>query len=161
MEPNIHHYGCMVDLLARAGRLLEAKKLIDEMPMEPSPGVWGALLGACLTHKEFKLGLQIGEHLIKMEPDHSGSYALLANMYSGCGSQELAGQVRKLMKGRGVEKVAGCSWIEVDGVIHEFVAFGESESDSGEMYGVLDGLGGQLKLFGLPFQADVLRTDAN
>ncbi|KAJ4840076.1 hypothetical protein Tsubulata_046239, partial [Turnera subulata] len=44
VEPNVKHYGCVVDLLARAGMLREAEELIYSVPMAPdisaSKGNW-------------------------------------------------------------------------------------------------------------------------
>ena len=48
--PGAEHYGCMVDLLGRDGRLDDALKLIKDMPMQPTPIVWVALLSECRTH---------------------------------------------------------------------------------------------------------------
>ena len=47
IEPKVEHYGCVIDLLARAGLLEEAMELIGTMPMEPNPCALGALLGGC------------------------------------------------------------------------------------------------------------------
>lgn len=148
IEPNIDHYGCMVDLLGRAGHLKEATKLIDEMPMEPTPSVWGALFGACIVHKAFVLGEIIGKHLIKLQPYHSGRYILLANLYSTSQRWEAAAYVRKWMKGKGVGKIPGFSLIEVDGVIHEFVAFDKSNRELKDVYQVLDGFMAQMMVAG-------------
>jgi len=35
IKPGVEHYGCMVDLLARAGHLAKAYDLIEEMEVEP------------------------------------------------------------------------------------------------------------------------------
>ncbi|KAG0466347.1 hypothetical protein HPP92_017927 [Vanilla planifolia] len=51
----IEHYGCMVDLLGRAGFLVEAHQLINQMPMEANAVVWGALLGGCRIHRNINL----------------------------------------------------------------------------------------------------------
>ncbi|KAM0862041.1 hypothetical protein ACQ4PT_045498 [Festuca glaucescens] len=48
--PRVDHYGCMVDLLSRAGLLQEAHRLINDMPMKANAVVWGALLGGCKIH---------------------------------------------------------------------------------------------------------------
>ncbi|KAF6141055.1 hypothetical protein GIB67_006500 [Kingdonia uniflora] len=45
-------YGSVVYLLARAGRLDEAKSFIAAMSKKPGPSVWGALLGPCKIYKE-------------------------------------------------------------------------------------------------------------
>lgn len=115
LKPEMEHYGCMVDMLGRAGYLEDAKQIIDTMPMKPSPGVLGALFGACMVHKAFEMGEHIGNLLVNQQPNHSGSYALLANLYKMCQNWEAAAQVRKLMKRLQVEKTPGYSWIEVDG----------------------------------------------
>uniref|UniRef100_A0A0A9AKK2 Pentatricopeptide repeat-containing protein n=1 Tax=Arundo donax TaxID=35708 RepID=A0A0A9AKK2_ARUDO len=39
LEPQMKHYGCVVDLLGRAGRLEKALRFIAEMPIEPDPVV--------------------------------------------------------------------------------------------------------------------------
>ncbi|KAK7258053.1 hypothetical protein RIF29_32457 [Crotalaria pallida] len=145
LKPNMDHYGCMVDLLGRAGHLEEAKQIIDDMPMKPSPGVLGALFGACMIHKAFEIGEVIGNYLINLQPNHSGRYALLANLYSMSQNWEAAAQVRKLMKGVHVEKTPGYSWIEVNGLIHEFKAFDHSHSESFGVYSILENLTLQLK----------------
>ncbi|KAJ0702162.1 putative tetratricopeptide-like helical domain superfamily [Helianthus annuus] len=49
IEPNIKHYGCMVDLLGRAGRLKEAEEMINIMPMKADVVIWGTLLAASRT----------------------------------------------------------------------------------------------------------------
>ncbi|CAD6270820.1 unnamed protein product [Miscanthus lutarioriparius] len=55
ISPKIEHYGCMVDLLSRAGLLEEAHQLIEDMPMEANAVVWGALLGGCKIHRNADL----------------------------------------------------------------------------------------------------------
>lgn len=140
IRPKLEHYGCMVDLLGRAGRLGEALSLIESMTMEPSAGIWGALLNACMIHKDFELGERIGKHLVRMEPNHSGRYVLLANIYSLSSKWDEAANLRMTMKGRRVDKTRGYSWIEVTGAVHEFVAFDESHSESKNIYETLDRL---------------------
>ncbi|KAG9442313.1 hypothetical protein H6P81_018167 [Aristolochia fimbriata] len=147
IEPKMEHYGCMVDLLGRSGRLEEALSLIEGMPIEPEPGIWGALFGACMIHKDFELGERIGKHLIKLQPRRSGRYALLANLYSMSQKWEEAASMRKLMKGKGVEKTPGCSWIEVNSIVHEFNAFDLSiNAHLKDIYLVLNRLNSQLKV---------------
>lgn len=43
-------YGCMVDLLGRAGQLDEAEQFINSMPLEATASSWSSLLGACRIH---------------------------------------------------------------------------------------------------------------
>ncbi|XWS63988.1 hypothetical protein CRYUN_Cryun06bG0148500 [Craigia yunnanensis] len=144
LAPSVDHYSCMVDLLGRAGYLEEARKLIEDMPVEPTAGVWAALFGACMIHKAFDLGEYIGKHLIKLQPNHSGRYSLLANLYSRCQKWDSAARIRKLMKENGVKKIPGCSWIEVNGAIHKFIAFDRSHSESNSLNEMMDSFIGQL-----------------
>ncbi|GJN29290.1 hypothetical protein PR202_gb17504 [Eleusine coracana subsp. coracana] len=44
VEPRTEHYGCMVDLLCRAGHVDEAARLVQTMPGRPNAKVLGSLL---------------------------------------------------------------------------------------------------------------------
>uniref|UniRef100_A0A7N0RJI0 DYW domain-containing protein n=1 Tax=Kalanchoe fedtschenkoi TaxID=63787 RepID=A0A7N0RJI0_KALFE len=72
VEPEVEHYGCVVDLLGRAGLLARAEDVIESMPMEPNAAVWGALLGASRIHGNLELGERIGKLLLELEPENSG-----------------------------------------------------------------------------------------
>ncbi|OVA12197.1 Pentatricopeptide repeat [Macleaya cordata] len=104
IRPTIKHYGCMVDLLGRAGFVEEAYQMIQSMSMKCNAIVWRALLGACRVHGHLELGEQVRKHLEELEPDHSGDYVLLANMYASEGRWNDVMRVRKAMRGRGVQK---------------------------------------------------------
>ncbi|KAJ9550259.1 hypothetical protein OSB04_014304 [Centaurea solstitialis] len=122
IEPNIKHYGCMVDLLGRAGLLEEAEQLIDSMPMAPDVATWGALLGACKKHGANEMGERVGRKLIELQPDHDGFHVLLSNIYASKGSWDDVAEIRGTMIQQGVVKMPGCSIMEANGVVHEFLA---------------------------------------
>ncbi|XP_020094311.1 pentatricopeptide repeat-containing protein At5g39350 [Ananas comosus] len=115
LKPNVDHYACVVDLLGRAGRLEEAYGLIREMPFEPNYAVWGALLGGCVTYANVELGELAAKHLFEIEPENTGNYVLLGNIYAALGRWQDVATVRKMMVGRGLVKDAGCSLIEASG----------------------------------------------
>ncbi|KAI6673279.1 hypothetical protein NL676_001185 [Syzygium grande] len=71
LPPSIEHYGCMVDLLGRAGHLEEAHNLIKDMPMEPNTIVWGASAGGCRLPRDTKLAEPVLKKLIELEPWNS------------------------------------------------------------------------------------------
>ncbi|PHU20485.1 hypothetical protein BC332_11636 [Capsicum chinense] len=54
---------CMVDLLGRAGQLLEAYEFIENMPIGPDANVWGALLGACKIHGNLEMAEYVADWL--------------------------------------------------------------------------------------------------
>ncbi|XP_054800171.1 pentatricopeptide repeat-containing protein At5g56310-like [Prosopis cineraria] len=68
INPKIEHYGCMVDILGRAGRLQEAMELIRTMPFAPDAIVWRAFLGACRIHKNIELAEEATVNLLQLEP---------------------------------------------------------------------------------------------
>jgi pentatricopeptide repeat protein len=44
IRPGIRHYGCMVDVLGRAGLLLEAEEMIGGMTGTADTVIWGAAI---------------------------------------------------------------------------------------------------------------------
>ncbi|KNA12600.1 hypothetical protein SOVF_124410 [Spinacia oleracea] len=121
VDPGREHYGCMIDLLGRAGKLDDAVKLLHEMNCEPDVVTWRTLLGACKIHKNAEIAIYSAKKILKLEPDDVGTYILLSNIYENSQRWEDAMNVRKTMKERGLRKEPGCSWIEVDKRIHAFI----------------------------------------
>ncbi|KAF9606753.1 hypothetical protein IFM89_028129 [Coptis chinensis] len=115
IEPEMEHYGCMVDLLGRAGFVAEALELVEKMQVEPDPVLWATLLGACKIHNFVELGQSIGKNLIELDPTHNGHYVLLANIYAKARKWEDVIKVRRLMIDRCSNKIAGWSLIESHG----------------------------------------------
>ncbi|XP_026662592.2 pentatricopeptide repeat-containing protein At5g66520 [Phoenix dactylifera] len=134
MSPSVEHYGCMVDLLGRAGLLKEAEEMIKTMPVKPNAAVWGALLDACRVHRNFELGRRVGKILMDLEPKQSGRYVQLAGILAAEGCWDEAAAVRNLMKERGAAKLPGCSSISLSGCVHEFVAGDRSHRQTEEIY---------------------------
>nr|GMD73220.1 pentatricopeptide repeat-containing protein At3g62890-like [Ipomoea batatas] len=122
IEPGIEHYGSLVDLLGRSGLLQEALELIRTMPLKPNVVVWGSLLRACHVHKDTKLGEQVTQHLLNLDPHDGANYVFLSNLYASLNRWSDVDMCRKLMNERGVSKTPGCSSIEVENILHEFVA---------------------------------------
>ncbi|XVE68174.1 hypothetical protein DITRI_Ditri09bG0047600 [Diplodiscus trichospermus] len=114
LEPNIRHYGCMVDMLGRAGLLDEAFKFIESMEIEPNAIIWRTLLGACRIHGNVELGRYANERLLKIRRDQSGDYVLLSNIFASKGEWDGVDKVRKMMDDTGMRKEAGCSLIEAE-----------------------------------------------
>ncbi|THG17135.1 putative pentatricopeptide repeat-containing protein At3g15930 [Camellia sinensis] len=134
VEPNVAHYGCMVDLLGRAGHLREAHEFIENMPMKPNSIVWGALLGASRVHKNVEMAEMAAKQLLQLEPENGAVYVLLCNIYAACNRGEKSREVRKMMMDRGIKKTPGCSLIEMNGIVHEFMAGDQSHPQSEEIY---------------------------
>ncbi|XP_065853309.1 pentatricopeptide repeat-containing protein At5g48910-like [Euphorbia lathyris] len=146
--PEMEHYGCVVDLLGRAGLLEDAEEFIFSMPVEPSAAVWGALLGACRIHGSPELGEKVGRILLELEPQNSGRYALLSNIYAKAGRWNDVTEVRRLMKERGVKTTTGTSMIDFGGVVHEFKMGDGSHPQMKQIYLMLENMIERLELEG-------------
>ncbi|XP_011629194.2 pentatricopeptide repeat-containing protein At1g77170 [Amborella trichopoda] len=111
LEPMVQHYGCMVDLLGRAGRLKEARSLIESMPMTMVPNaiIWGSFLGACHVHGDVEMGEWASMHLMELEPENDGVYVVLSNIYAGANMWREVANIRKMMRERMVAKTPGYS----------------------------------------------------
>lgn len=152
ISPKSQHYGCMIDLLGRAGLFEEAESLIQNMEMKPDGAIWGSLLGACRDHGRVELGELVAERLFKLEPDNPGAYVLLSNIYAGAGKWDDVARIRTRLNDRGMKKVPGCTTIEVDNVVHEFLVGDKVHPQSEDIYKMLEEVDRQLKVFG--FVAD-------
>lgn len=119
---SVKHCACVVDMLARAGRLADAENFILRSGFESSPVMWRALLSACRAHKDTVTGKRVAEKVIELEPEAAASYVLLYNIYIDAGMEQAATEVRELMKFRHIKKEPGLSWIEVGNKVHSFVA---------------------------------------
>lgn len=104
IEPTLAHYGCMVDLLGRAGRFSEAKAMIGSMPMEANNVILGSLLGASEKHGNVDVGIWVGRKLIELEPWNDGVYVVMSNIYANAGLWDEAEKIRECMKDLKVSK---------------------------------------------------------
>lgn len=123
VSPTVEHYGCIVDLLGRAGRLEEALVLIKKIPaVHLDVVLWGSLLVACRVHKNIKMGKLAAKKMLQLDACNAGALVFLSNIYASFGDWTQVRQVRDLMKERGIMKPPGSSLIEIEGVIHEFLS---------------------------------------
>lgn len=114
VEPVLDHYTCIIDSLGRAGRFQEAEVLLDEMPYKDDPVIWEVLLSSCRVHANVSLAKRAADELIRLDPQNSAPYVLLANIYSSLGRWDEARAVRDLMSDKQVIKDPGYSWIEYE-----------------------------------------------
>ncbi|KAK9061843.1 hypothetical protein SSX86_019027 [Deinandra increscens subsp. villosa] len=111
IEPNIKHYGCMVDLLGRAGRLKEAEEMIKSMPVKADVVIWGTLLAACKNYGNVEIGEKAAENLANAEPSHGPGRILLSNLYIDAGRLDDAAFVRREMHTRKLTRSFGYSGV--------------------------------------------------
>ncbi|GMY05289.1 pentatricopeptide repeat-containing protein At2g17210 [Fagus crenata] len=145
VEPGLEHYSCMVDMLGRAGQLDSAMDLIKKMPggLEAGASVWGALLSACRSHGNSKLGVGAVSRVLELEPLNSSGYLLASSMYASGGSWVDAARMRRLVKERGVRVVAGYSLVHVNNKACRFLA---GDKSSPKIHSIVDQLHGCMKI---------------
>ncbi|CAH8392406.1 unnamed protein product [Eruca vesicaria subsp. sativa] len=112
IEPTVEHYGCMVDILSRAGCFEEAEGLVKTMPVQPNANVWGALLNGCEIHENFDLADRIRSVASESEELGSGIYVLLSNIYARAGRWSDVKLVRESMNSKRIAKVLAHSYVE-------------------------------------------------
>ncbi|XP_057975565.1 pentatricopeptide repeat-containing protein At2g04860 [Malania oleifera] len=113
IAPGLQHSACMVSLLGRAGMFEEALGFVKSMEIEPDSTVWGALLGACCIHQEFRLGESLAKRLFFLDYNSGGFYILMSNLYAAKGRWDDVARVREMMRDTGGDGCSGISLIEV------------------------------------------------
>ncbi|KAK7314827.1 hypothetical protein VNO77_33355 [Canavalia gladiata] len=138
ISPTIEHYTCLVDLLGRVGQLDLALDAIQGMPLEAQAQAWGPLLSACRIHGNVELGEVAAVKLLDLSPGSSGSYILMANLYTSSGKWKEAHMMRNLIDGNGLVKECGWSQVEVSGRFHTFAAGNQSQVGFANTYKTLE-----------------------
>ncbi|XP_038723437.1 pentatricopeptide repeat-containing protein At5g46460, mitochondrial-like [Tripterygium wilfordii] len=144
-EVELRHYACMVDILCRLGKLEEAEKLVQNMPMKATANIWLALLSACRIYLNIQVAERAAKSIFDLESHRAAAYVLLSNLYASAGRWRDASRVRTKMRAERIVKQRGCSWITFKGIRHEFLSGDKSHPLSDKLYEKVDWLGGKLK----------------
>ncbi|CAH1439303.1 unnamed protein product [Lactuca virosa] len=134
----IEHCVCIIDLLGRSGKLLEAENFIKKMPVPPNDFVWRSLLAACRIHGNLELGKQALKHLLESNPLDDSAFVLYSNVCASIGKWDFVHDVRSEMEFGNVKKKPACSWIKMKRKVSSFAIGDKSHPESGKIYGKLD-----------------------
>ncbi|KAL7153282.1 hypothetical protein ABFS83_04G156900 [Erythranthe nasuta] len=145
IDPGREHYGCMVDLLGRAGKVKEAIELINKMKCEPDAVTWRTLLGACRVHRKMDLAEYAAKRVLSLDSHDAGTYILLSNIYANTQRWEDVENLRKSMKNVGIQKEPGCSWIEINKHVHAFVLADKAHPEINAIHEELNRIMSRLK----------------
>ncbi|CAI9113869.1 OLC1v1014560C1 [Oldenlandia corymbosa var. corymbosa] len=146
IAPRMENYACAIDLLGRAGRIVEAKELVKAMPFQPDAMVWKTLLGVCRKCGDIEMATEVASRLLDLEPGEHCTYVLLSDLYGHLQRWDEIASVKKLMRTRGVKKVPGWSWMEVEHEVHSFNAEDHSHAHCQEIYATLRQLMHEIKV---------------
>lgn len=138
--PQIEHYGCMVDLLGRAGLLEQAVEFVRQMPIEADVVIWTALLGACRIYKNIELAELALERLIELEPKNPANYVMLSNIYGDLGRWKDVARLKVAVRDTGYKKFPGVSSIEANHGVVEFCSLDKRHQETEDIYETLEGL---------------------
>ncbi|KAJ8434177.1 hypothetical protein Cgig2_025317 [Carnegiea gigantea] len=95
----------------------EAKALIKSDAM-----VWKTLLGACRNCRDVEIASQVASHAIEIDLGDRCTYVILSDMYGRLKRWEGKASLTRLIWERGVKKVKGWSWIEINNEAQAFNA---------------------------------------
>ena len=141
IEPSMDHYACVVDLLGRSGRFVEAEEFIRDMPVPPNSSIWGPLLAACQLHGNVDLAEKAANELSALEPESDIWRVSLANTYALAGRWKDAAMIRTEMRRVGLRKETGWSFVDVGRVEgFKFVSADTSHHEAEKIYSVWHGM---------------------
>ncbi|KAK3152050.1 hypothetical protein QOZ80_2BG0153630 [Eleusine coracana subsp. coracana] len=112
--PTPEHYGCVVNMLCRAGEVAKAWEIATRDSCASKIGVstWGALLSACRDCGNVRVWRMAALKAIELEPANVGIYTELSNLYASAGLWEEIDRLREVMKEKGLEKDVGFAWVD-------------------------------------------------
>lgn len=160
LTPRIEHYGCMIDLLGRAGCLEEAENLINSMPYEANGIIISSFLFACNHAKDSLKAKRVIKEAIDMEPWNDGNYIALRNLYASERRWNDVEEIKGLMNENRAKKEAGCSVIEIEGRVWEFIAGEQLHPQAEVMHVVLEHLQMHMKANGAYFSEHLKLVEA-
>lgn len=110
------HYGCMADMLARAGLIEESVEMIKGMPSGGDVFAWGGLLGGCRIHGNVEIAKQAAQQVMEIKPEDGGVYSVMANIYANTEQWDDLVKIRRsLGANRRAKKITGSSLIRLNG----------------------------------------------
>ncbi|KAF9612355.1 hypothetical protein IFM89_039073 [Coptis chinensis] len=128
----------------RAGMVEEAFKFIMSMGMEPNAIIWATLLGFCKVYEKQELAEAVTQKILSLEPSNPGYISMISNLNASVGQWDFVTSVRNAMRKEGMEKVPGCSAIQIEDTVHEFLVMDKTHEQRKEIYITLDSLSDHL-----------------
>ncbi|KAL9447873.1 hypothetical protein AB3S75_015365 [Citrus x aurantiifolia] len=146
--PTVQHYGCVVDLMGRAGMLGEALELIQSMPIQQNDVVWRSLLSASKVHHNLEIGERAAKNLFQINSHHPSDYVVLSNMYAQAQRWDDVAKIRTEMASKGLNQSPGFSLVEVAREVYKFVSQDRSHPAWDNIYEMIHQMEWQLKFEG-------------
>ncbi|KAK9994758.1 hypothetical protein SO802_024461 [Lithocarpus litseifolius] len=97
--------------------------------------------------------------ILEQDPYDPAAYILLSNLYASSGQWDNVAIIRKNLKERNLIKEAGCSWIEVENMVHKFHVGDTSHPLAQDIYYELNQLASKIKELGYVPDTDFVLHD--
>ena len=105
------HYGCVVDLLARAGCLSDASGHAGKLLEGMGANIWRALLSGCVLHGNMELAELAAKKVSELDPGESGQVVLLSNVFASVGGVSGSEALRSGSQTKWIIKIPGISFL--------------------------------------------------
>ncbi|KAJ6967143.1 Pentatricopeptide repeat [Populus alba x Populus x berolinensis] len=113
MQLKMEHFGCLIDLLSRAGLLHQAEEFIQLLLPEERLIAYKTLLSACMKYSEFDFGKKVANEMSKLSSNSHETGILLSNFYALAGQWTQVAETRKFIKEFDTRKAPGMSFVDV------------------------------------------------
>ncbi|KAH7525193.1 hypothetical protein FEM48_Zijuj06G0199100 [Ziziphus jujuba var. spinosa] len=144
-ERNIVTWNSVLSGLSKAGNMEFAHAIFERMPGRNEVS-WNSMISGYVRLGDVKSAQCVFDQMPeKTEPSNPSYLTLISNLSASLGHWKEALTYRVAMRMQGVEKVPGCSSIQVGNKVHEFLAEDTSHEERKDIYGVLYGLNRHLK----------------
>ncbi|KAF0918625.1 hypothetical protein E2562_025203 [Oryza meyeriana var. granulata] len=80
--PDVKHYGCMIDMLCRYGKIEEVYQMIKDIPATENSVLWKMLLAACRVHGHIDLAYKFFHELRELILIDNGGIVTISNVYA-------------------------------------------------------------------------------
>jgi len=111
--PGVKHYGCMIDMLYRHGKVHEAYQMIKDMPIKANSVLWKMVMAACRVHGQSDLGSKAFCELRQLVPIDDGDAITVSNVYAEAERWDDVEHLRRKVIGCNVSKHAAWSQVHV------------------------------------------------
>lgn len=134
------HCSAIVDMLGRAGRLIEAYEFAKRLPCDRHSVIWGALVGACRKHGNMELVKFAAKKFFELQPENAGKLVVLSNTFAACEMWKSVADIHGMISLLGMKKDPAWSSIELRGEVHTFLVGDKSHEQIAMIYEVSNAL---------------------
>ncbi|KAH6774636.1 Pentatricopeptide repeat superfamily protein [Perilla frutescens var. frutescens] len=145
LAPQLEHYSSMVDAIGRYGQIMDALKLIQDMPFKADDVIWRTLLSNCKMQSNVEVAEIAANSLLELDPKDSSAHVLLLNIDADAEMWSELSKMRRIMRNSRMKKEPGCSWIEVQAEVHMFLVGDKAHPRHDEIYEKLRMLMAEMK----------------